>query len=81
MKTFLGMAGFYRHFIKNFADLVEPLNNLTRKNVKFVWSDECDKSFKQIIKLLTEKPILSYPNFHETFYLSTDASKTGVELY
>ena len=39
---------------------------------------ERDACFKQIIKLLTEKPILSYPNFNETFYLSTDASKTGV---
>ena len=78
VKTFLGMAGFYRHFIKNFAHLAEPLNNLTRKNVKFIWSDECDKSFKQFIKLSTEKPILSFPNFNETFYLSTDALKTGV---
>jgi hypothetical protein len=72
------MAGFYRHFIRNFADIVEPLNDLTIKNARFIWSKGCDYAFQQIIKLLSEKPILAYPNFNEKFYLSTDASNMGI---
>ena len=78
VKQFLGMAGFYRHFIKNFADIVEPLNHLTRKHTKFFWSDDCNKAFYMIIKLLSDKPILAYPNFNEEFFLATDASKIGI---
>ena len=54
IKQFLGLAGFYRHFIRNFADIVEPLNKLTRKGVKFVWTEACENSFQTIIKLLSE---------------------------
>ena len=78
VKQFLGLAGFYRHFIKNYADIVEPLNRLTRKNVKFIWDDECKKAFNKLIELLASKPILAYPNFNEKFYLSTDASQVGI---
>jgi hypothetical protein len=72
------MAGFYRHFIRNYADFVEPLNDLTRKNARFTWSKGCDYAFQHIIKLLSEKPILAYPNSNEKFYLSTDASNMGI---
>ena len=78
VKQFLGLAGFYRHFIKNFADIVEPLNRLTRKNVKFIWCAKCDEAFNTLIKLLSQKPILAYPNFKENFFLSTDASQVGI---
>ena len=78
VKQFIGLAGFYRQFIQNFASIIEPLNRLTRKHVKFDWSDECNQAFEQIIHLLTQIPILKYPNFNKTFYLATDASKTGI---
>ena len=78
VKQFLGLAGFYRHFIKNFADIVEPLNRLTRKNAKFIWCAKCDEAFNTLIKLLSQKPILAYPNFKENFFLSTDASQVGI---
>ena len=42
VKQFLGMAGFYRHFIKNFSDIVKPLSHLTRKNAKFDWTPKYD---------------------------------------
>ena len=69
------MTGFYRHFIKN---SVEPLNQLTRKHAKFEWTAKCEAGFRTILHLLVQKPILSYPNFNETFYLATDASKIGI---
>jgi predicted aspartyl protease len=78
VKQFLGLANFYRHFIKNFSDIVEPLNHLTRKNIKFKWTTECEVSFNNIIKLLSQKPILVYPNFNAPFILSTDASQFGI---
>ena len=78
VKQFLGLAGFYRHFIRRFADIAGPLNDLTKKNKKFIWSEDCENSFQQNIKLLSDKPILAYPNFNEEFFLSTDASIIGV---
>ena len=54
VKQFLGLAGFYRHFINNYADITEPLNKLTRKHAKFEWSDQCENAFNAIINF--------YPN-------------------
>lgn len=78
VKQFLGLAGFYRQFIPSFADIVEPLNRLTRKDVKFQWSQECDKAFDEILNKLITKPILAYPNFDKKFIISTDASNVGI---
>jgi hypothetical protein len=69
VKEYLGLTDYYRQFIKNYADIVDPLNNLTRKNVKFTWWDKCDHSFHTLIKYLSEKPILAFPNFDAPFYL------------
>ena len=70
--------GFYRQFIRNFADITEPLNRLTRKNSKFIWSEECELAFQNLIRQLCEKPILSYPDFNKPFCLATDASQVGI---
>ncbi len=78
VKEFLGLTGYYRQFIRDYADLTEPLNNLTRKNVKFSWCDRCESSFRSLIKSLSEKPILAFPNLDAPFYLSTDASQVGI---
>lgn len=78
VKEFLGLASYYRQFIHNFSNIVDPLNKLTRKNEKFKWTPDCDKAFESIIKSLTTKPILGFPNFSKTFYLSTDASNVGI---
>ena len=45
VQSFLGFGNFYRKFIKKFTDLVQPLNNLLKKDTKFLWMDECQKSF------------------------------------
>ena len=78
VKQFLGLAGYYRQFIPNFSSIVNPITQLTKKSVKFVWNEECDKAFSQIIEMLSKQPILAYPDFKQRFYLSTDASKVGV---
>ena len=72
------MTGNYRQFIKNYAGIVDPLNNLTRKNVKFTWCDKCEHSFQKPIKYLSEKPFLAFPYFDAPFYLATNASQVGI---
>ena len=80
LKNFLGWQVIIQFFL-NYADIVDPLNNLTRKNVKFTWCDKCDRSFQTLINYLTEKPILAFPNFDAPFYLSTDASQDGIVAF
>lgn len=76
VKRFVAFANYYRKFIKNFADIVTPLNQLTRKNSIFNWNTECQLSFDKLKQMLIKPPILEYPNFSEdnTFHLRTDAS-------
>jgi predicted aspartyl protease len=78
IQQFLGLVGFYRQFIRNFADITEPLNRLTRKNAKFIWSHDCEYAFQSLIKQLSERPILAYPDFNKPFCLATDASQVGI---
>ena len=76
---------YYRRYIRQFADIATPLHALTNKGVAFVWTSECQVAFEALKKVLTEVPILAYPNFAHTavqFQLHTDASATtlGVVL-
>ncbi|XP_037803946.1 uncharacterized protein LOC119598371 [Penaeus monodon] len=74
---FLGMAGYYRRFVKNFSDIVAPLTDLLKKRVKFIWSDSCEKAFKTVKAMLMSSPILISPDFEKGFILYVDASDTG----
>ena len=56
------MVGYYRKFINRFADATRPMTKLTRKGVKFEWTDECQIGFNYLKTCLTEAPILKYPN-------------------
>ena len=76
---FLGMAGFYRRFIRNYADLVIPLTDLTRKKVTFQWTPSCEEAFLKLKKTLAYKPVLQAPQFEFQFTLEVDASERGVE--
>ena len=58
---FLGLAGYYRRFIKDFSRLVAPMTILTRKKVKFEWDDLCEKAFQELKRMLTTAPILIVP--------------------
>jgi hypothetical protein len=78
VKKFLGLASYYRQFVRNFSDIVEPLNKLTRKKIRFKWDDFCEKAFNKLIELLTTTPVLAFPNFDKEFILQTDASNYGL---
>ena len=77
-KSFLGLAGYYRKYIKDFAKIAEPLHKLLYKGVKFVWSKECELAFKQLKDFLLKSPILRLPDFNKDFIIYTDASDIGL---
>lgn len=78
VRQFLGMASWYRRFIKDFAALVAPLNALLKKNVKWTWSAEAEQSFCSLKQCLVCAPVLSCPHFDKPFILQTDASEHGI---
>ncbi|GFX19528.1 retrovirus-related Pol polyprotein from transposon 297 [Trichonephila clavipes] len=79
VSKFLGMSQWYAKFIKNYADLCEPLYNLKRKLKKFCWSIEAQKVIDVVKAAITKAPVLKLPDFKKPFELFTDASSIGVE--
>jgi hypothetical protein len=78
IRSFLGLAGYYRRFIEGFFLIATPLTQLTRKNKKWVWSEECEKSFKELKRRLTTAPVLTLPLGTEGFVVYSDASRKGL---
>lgn len=71
-QSFLGMCNYYRRYISHFAGIAKPLYELCKKEVEFIWSDECQLSFDKFKTLLSELSILIYPSFKNTFIGHTD---------
>jgi hypothetical protein len=59
IRSFLGLAGYYRRFIEGFSKLAKPMTVLLEKNAKFVWSQKCQASFEELKKRLTTAPLLT----------------------
>ena len=78
VRSFLGLANYYQRFIKDFAKIASPSNQLLRKDHKFLGTDACEQAFKALKEALISAPILAFPDFKETFQLYTDASNEGV---
>ena len=78
VSSFLGLAGYYRKFVRAFADMAHPLTSLTRKDAEWKWGDEQKDAFNRIKCCLTSKPILRYPDFTRDFIVHTDASGYGI---
>lgn len=77
-QSFLGMVNFYRRSIPNFSIYEKPLRDITHKDRKFSWNAECEFAFKTLKDIITNPPILIYPDFSKDFNLSTDASGTTI---
>jgi len=71
--SFLGLAGYYRKFIKGFSCLTLPLTKLTRNEQDFKWNDDCEASFKELKRRLTFAPVLILPNLEKKFKFYCDA--------
>ena len=77
MSSFLGLASYFRKYIKNFADIAAPLFRLTNKDQQFEWTDITQIAFDSLKRALCESPVFAFPRFEPgagTFILETDAS-------
>ena len=78
VRSFLGLAGYYRHFVEGFSLLALPLTQLMRKGMKFVWNEEREKSFEELKKRLVTAPVLTLPSGSGGYQIYSDASKKGL---
>jgi len=78
IRSFLGLAGYYRRFVKDFSKIASLLTNLLKKANKFVWTEKCDKAFQDLRQRLTTAPILTLPMESKEYTIYSDASKNGL---
>jgi len=81
VRSFLGLAGYYRRFVRDYASIAAPLHELTKKDRSFVWSDETQLAFETLRSSLTSPPVLAMPLDIGDFILDTDASVEQLVLY
>ena len=74
IRSFEGLAGYYRRFIEGFSKIVATLTLLTRKDQPFTWTDKCEESFQELKRRLTSAPILVIPDVGKPFEVYYDAS-------
>ena len=77
LRSFLGLAGYYRKFIRNFSEIARPLNELLKKEQPYDWKRAQDEAFDTLKQRLMTAPILAYSNFKQTFIVATDTSYNG----
>ena len=78
VRSFLGLASYYRRFVEGFSCIATPLTRLTRKNAKFEWTNECERSFQELKQRLVSAPVLTIPSSPSGFVIYSDASHKGL---
>jgi hypothetical protein len=78
IRSFLGLAGYYRRFIPIFSSIAKPLTRLLEKGVLFVWSSDCEASYQTLKSKLVDALILALPESGKHFTVYTDASRIGL---
>lgn len=78
LRSFMGLAGYYRRFVEGFSQVTSPLFKLLEKGVDFIFSEDCQKAFEELKYRLTTAPVLAFPRFDEQFRVATDASNVGI---
>ena len=78
IRQFLGLAGYYRRFIKDFAHTAKPLSNLTKKDVKFSWGEKAQNAFDTLKDALCKAPVLQFPDLSKPYNITCDASGYAV---
>ncbi|XP_057248326.1 uncharacterized protein LOC130590277 [Beta vulgaris subsp. vulgaris] len=78
VRSFLGLAGYYRRFVENFSRIALPITNLIKKTTRFQWTEKCEKAFRELKERLTSAPVLALPSGTEGFEVYSDASQEGL---
>jgi hypothetical protein len=78
IRSFLGLAGYYRRFIKDFSKKAKPMMKLLEKNKAFEWTVECQTSFEELKKRLTSALVLVLPDLTKKFNIYCNASRRGL---
>nr|XP_011463527.1 PREDICTED: uncharacterized protein LOC105351276 [Fragaria vesca subsp. vesca] len=78
IRSFLGLAGYYRRFVLDFSKIAAPFTRLTRKGVKFEWSEKCEQSFQELKNQLTSAPVLALPDDSGEYVIYCDASRVSL---
>ena len=78
VRSFLGLAGYYRRFIPDFSKIAKPMTRLLQKDEKFVWTPKCEEAFHTLWTLLTSAPVLAQPDIEKPFDVYCDACGTGL---
>lgn len=78
LRSFLGLASYYRRFVKNFAHIAAPLNSLLKKNINWTWGEAQHRAFDSLKEALTNPPVLAHPHFDRPFIVYTDASDVAL---
>ena len=78
VRSFLGLAGYYRKFVERFSKIETPLTNLLKKDQKFEWSDTCQHSFEDLRERLTTTSVLALPSGKDGYEVYSDAFRQGL---
>jgi hypothetical protein len=78
IRSFLGLASYYRRFIEGLSKIMKPLTTLLEKDREFKWTGACQSSFEELKKRLTTAPVLVMPNLQKSFDICCDASRQGL---
>src|SRR3954467_2267878 len=78
VRSFLGLAGYYRRFIENFSKIAKPMTELLKKEKKYDWTEACEVSFQELKKRLVSAPVLCLPDIEKEFQVYCDASRQGL---
>jgi hypothetical protein len=78
IRSFLGLAGYYRRFINDFSKIAKPMTRLLEKSKDFNWTEECQASFEELKKRVTSAPVLILPDITKKFDIYCDASRQGL---
>ena len=78
VRSFLGLVGYYRRFVKGFSMTAAPMTRLLQKNVKYEWSEKCQISFDKLKAFLIEVPVLTQPTCGKEYVIYSDASLNGL---